>query len=284
MEALLFAPTPCWSLTLLTLKFLNVLFHSCELLLQLVSVLFQPFLLLSRGYETSEEHTASAAATSASSKSPLAFSRLTHFLSPPFCTVRQCGRMTTRCTKKLIKYLSSHLTTGSRKITYFSRALTSDILSLTFSSFFSSTFSYFTRDAKLALCSPCSLNLPVGLHSHVHTSFNIQRQFSSAASSIEYGMEYPFLSLRTRPVCFNTLRCWDTAEGVMSNTSAMLLTPIGPLDFNSSIILTRVSTPNALNISEGTDFISIGSCLIKYFSSGLNILHRNEFVKHFFNT
>jgi hypothetical protein len=94
VEALLFAPTPCWSLNLLALKFLDALFYSCKFFLQLVSVLFQPFLLLFCRYETSEEHTA----FTTRSKSPLAFSWLTHSLSPPFFKVRQTGRVTNRQT------------------------------------------------------------------------------------------------------------------------------------------------------------------------------------------
>lgn len=83
---------PCCSLNLLACKFLDSLFYSCELLLQLVSVLFQPFLFLFCRYETAEERTVSTPATAAipspSSQRPLASSYLwfTHFLSPPFIT------------------------------------------------------------------------------------------------------------------------------------------------------------------------------------------------------
>ena len=284
MEALLFTSTPHWSFNSFNLEFLNALFYSCKLILKLASVIFQPFLLFFRGYVTSEENIVSTAVTSASPKSLLAFSCMTHYLSPPFCMVQQCGREYMKCARNIIKYLSNYLTIRSKKITYLSRDLAFNIFSRTFCNFFSNSFSYFTRVAKLALLSHWSLHLPIRWHPHVHTSFIIQRHFSSAISSIEYGIKYPFLLFRTRPECFSILRCWETAEGVMPNTSAISLTPIEPLDFNSSIILTRVSTPNTLNISEGNCFISIGSCFVKYFSRCLNILLKYDFVKYFFIT
>lgn len=100
------------------------------------------------------------------------------------------------------------------------------------------------------------MNFPVPWHPHVQTSFNISRQFSMAFSSIEYGIQYPFRSLLTRPACFNILRCWDTAAIVIPIFAAISLAPKGPWPLSSSIIFTRVSTLSTLNISEGS--VSMG--------------------------
>jgi hypothetical protein len=285
VEALLFATTPCWSLNSLALEFLDVLFYSCELFLQLVSVLFQSFLFLFYGYKSPEEHIASrlaaAAATSPSSRSSFASAWLTHFLSPPFYKVRQADRVISTEIRNIIKYLSYYLTTYQKNFSYFSLVLIPEILSRTFRNRLSSSFSYFLRDSKLALFNSCSLNLSTPLHLHVQTSFNIQRQFSSASSSIEYGIQYPFLSFLTRPARLNIFKCCDIAAGVMPNAAAIYLAPSGPSAFRSSIILTRVSTPNTLNISEDSNFILSGLLLIKHFNYCLNILQHNEFVKCF---
>ena len=89
-------PAPRWSLNLLAFKFLDAFCCSCELLLQLVTVLFQHFLFLFCGYETSEERTtstpAAATATSQSSRHSLASSWFaTHFSSPPSYKIRHCA-------------------------------------------------------------------------------------------------------------------------------------------------------------------------------------------------
>ena len=267
--AFLFAPTPFGSFDLLTLKFLDAVFYSCKLLFQLVSVLFQPFLFLFCGYETPKKHTAStpttAAGTSPSYLCPLAPSRLTHLYHP-----------------LSIKYLSNNLNVMVKKFVYFFLDSISLILSLTVLSSFCNSFSYFLSDSELAPLSSFSLNLPVPRHPHVQTSFNICRQFSNAFSSIEYGIQYPFLSLLARPDCLSIFRCCDTAAGVMPISSAIFLTPSGPLDFRRSIILTRVSTDNTLNISEGSNFIFFYPYLVKQFSNYLiKILKKSDFVKCF---
>src|SRR3990172_3051706 len=169
-------------------------------------------------------------------------------------------------TKKLIKYFSSNLINKIKKFTCYFGVAISLILSRTVLSSFCNSFSYFLSDSKLVLFNTFSLNLPVPRHPQVHTSFKICRQFSNASSSMEYGIQYPFLSLLTRPDCLNIFRCCDTAAGVMPTSSAIFLTPSGPLDFRRSIILTRVSTDNTLNISEGANFISLCSYSINYFS------------------
>src|SRR3989304_6564306 len=281
VEALIFATTPYWSLNLLALKFLDVLFSSCKFLLQLVSGIFQPFWFFFSRYKTTEGRTASTPATNGAAP-VLSTCCMTHFSSPPFCKVRQVGRVITRQIKHLIQYLKYYLITRVKKFTYFSIGKLPLILSRTFRNSLSSSFSYFIRDAKLSLFNSCSLNLPVPLHPHVQTSFNIQRQFSNASLSIEYGIRYPFLSLLTRPACLNILKCCDTAAGVIPTSSAILFAPSRPLDFRSSIILTRVSAPKTLNISEGSVFITLLFGLIKHFSHYLNsIRFRNKFVKCF---
>ena len=174
--------------------------------------------------------------------------------------------------KILIKYFSNYLTIKVKKFTYFLLCSISLILSWTVLSSFCNSFLYFLSDSKLALPSSFSLNLPVPRQPQVHTSFKICRQFSNASSSMDYGIQYPFLSLLTRPDCLNIFRCCDTAAGVMPTSSAILFAPRGPLDFKRSIILTRVSTANTLNISAGANFIFLRSYLIKYFSYYLNIL------------
>src|SRR3989339_1118812 len=169
-------------------------------------------------------------------------------------------------TKKLIKYFSSNLINKIKKFTCYFGVAISLILSRTVLSSICNSFSYFLSDSKLVLFNTFSLNLPVPRHPQVHTSFKICRQFSNASSSMEYGIQYPFLSLLTRPDCLNIFRCCDTAAGVMPTSSAILFAPRGPLDFKRSIILTRVSTANTLNISAGANFIFLRSYLIKYFS------------------
>src|SRR3972149_4437948 len=169
-------------------------------------------------------------------------------------------------TKKLIKYFSSNLINKIKKFTCYFGVAISLILSRTVLSSFCNSFSYFLSDSKLVLFNTFSLNLPVPRHPQVHTSFKICRQFSNASSSKEYGIQYPFLSLLTRPDCLNIFRCCDIAAGVIPTSSAIFLTPSGPLDFKRSIILTRVSTANTLKISAGASFIFLSSYLIKYFS------------------
>ena len=186
----------------------------------------------------------------------------------------------------VVKYLSIYLIIKLKKFTYFFGVAISLILSRTDLISFCNSFSYFLSDSKLAPLSSFSLNLPVSKHPHVQTAFKICRQFSNASSSMEYGIQYPFLSLLTRPDCFNIFRCCDTAAGVMPTSSAIFLTPSGPLDFRRSIILTRVSTDNTLNISAGSNFIFLSFCLIKYFSYYLSILIQkrnlsNTFSKYF---
>jgi len=83
---LLPAPTPFEDFGSIAFDFMDAFFYSCEFLLQLVSVLFQPFLFLFCGYETTEECTAStpaaAAGASTSSRSRLGSSWPTHFHHP----------------------------------------------------------------------------------------------------------------------------------------------------------------------------------------------------------
>nr|CAJ71785.1 unknown protein [Candidatus Kuenenia stuttgartiensis] len=273
---------------LLAFKFLDAFCCSCELFLQLVTVLFQHFLFLFCGYETSEERTtstpAAATATSQNPRHSLASSWFaTHFSSPPSYKIRYCADHVSKHIKIVVRYLSIYLIIKLKKFTYFFGVAISLILSWTVLISFCNSFSYFLSNSKLAPLSSFSLNLPVSEHPHVQTSFKICRQFSNASSSMEYGIQYPFLSLLTRPDCFNIFRCCDTAAGVMPTSSAIFLTPSGPLDFRRSIILTRVSTANTLKISEGTNFISLCSYSVKYFSNNLiKILQKSVFVKRFF--
>src|SRR3972149_9597658 len=181
----------------------------------------------------------------------------------------------------LVKYLCIYLIIKLKKFTYYFGVAISLILSRTVLSSFCNSFLYFMSASKLAPRSSFSLNLPVPRQPQVHTSFKICRQFSNASSSMEYGIQYPFLSLLTRPDCLNIFRCCDTAAGVMPTSSAIFLAPSGPLGFRRSIILTRVSTANTLKISEGTNFISLCSYSVKYFSNYLiMLLQKNKFVKH----
>ena len=158
-------------------------------------------------------------------------------------------------TSFLIKRLSNNLIRSVKKFRYFLKGSNSLILFRTFISSFLSSFSYSFKDSKLELFNSTSLNLPVPWHPHVQTSVNICRQFSIAFSSIEYGIQYPFLSLLTRPDCLNILRCWDTAAVVIPIVAPISLAPKGPWALSSSIIFTRVSTLSTLNISEGSIFI-----------------------------
>ena len=88
MGVLLPAPTPFEDFGSIAFDFMDAFFYSCEFLLQLVSVLFQPFLFLFCGYETTEECTASTPAAAAgagastSSRSRLGSSWPTHFHHP----------------------------------------------------------------------------------------------------------------------------------------------------------------------------------------------------------
>src|SRR3990170_3425064 len=183
----------------------------------------------------------------------------------------------------MVKYLSIYLINKIKKFTCYFGVDISLILSRTVLSSFCNSFSYFLSDSKLVLFNTFSLNLPVPRHPQVHTSFKICRQFSNASSSMEYGIQYPFLSLLTRPDCLNIFRCCDTAAGVMPTSSAIFLAPSGPLDFRRSIILTRVSTANTLNISEGTNFIFLNSYSIKYFSNYLTILIQKRNLSNTFS-
>ncbi len=158
-------------------------------------------------------------------------------------------------TSFLIKRLSNNLNIYIKKFAYFLEGSTSFTLCLTAVSSFSSSSSYFLSDSKFDLSNSISLNFPVPLHPHVQTSFSICRQFSKDFSSIEYGIQYPFLSLLTSPACFNILRCWDTAAVVIPIVTPIFLAPKGPWVLSSSSIFTRVSTLNTLNISEGSKFI-----------------------------
>ena len=169
-----------------------------------------------------------------------------------------------------------------KKIIYFLFNAIALIFSRTAVSSLCNCFSRFFSDAKLNSFNPFSRNSPEPRHPHVQTSFNICRQLSNASSFMEYGIQYPFLSLLIRPACLNVLRCWDTPAGVIPISPAIFLAPSGPLAFKSSIILSRVSTDNALIISEGSGFISASCYLIKYFSYYLIIRTRNKFVKCFF--
>ena len=153
------------------------------------------------------------------------------------------------------KQLSNCLIICAKNFPYTLEGSISFILCRTALSSFISSSSYFLSDSKFDLSNSTSLNFPVPWHPHVQTSFNICRQFSIAFSSIEYGIQYPFLSLRTRPACFNILRCWDTAAVVTPIVAAISLAPEGPCALSNSSIFTRVSTLNTLNISEGSIFI-----------------------------
>jgi len=158
-------------------------------------------------------------------------------------------------TSFLFKRLSNHLNICAKKIAYYLVEFSSLTLCRTVLSSFLSSFSYFFSDSKSDLSNSTSRYFPDSWHPHVQTSFNICRQFSIAFSSIEYGIQYPFLSLLTRPACFNILRCWDTAAVVMPIVAAISLAPKGPWPLSSSIIFTRVSTLSTLNISEGSIFM-----------------------------
>ena len=155
----------------------------------------------------------------------------------------------------LVKRLSNNLINYAKKFAYFLEGSASFTLCLTAISSFLSSFSYFLSDSKFDLSNSISRNFPVPLHPHVQTSLSICRQFSKAFSSIEYGIQYPFLSLLTSPACFNILRCWDTAAVVIPIVAPISLAPKGPWVLSSSSIFTRVSTLNTLNISEGSIFI-----------------------------
>ena len=158
-------------------------------------------------------------------------------------------------TSFLIKGLCNHLIIRAKKFAYFFLDFSSFTLCRTVLSSLLSSFSYFFSDSKSDISDSTSRNFPVPWHPHVQTSFNICRQFSIAFSSIEYGIQYPFLSLLTSPACFNILRCWDTAAVVIPIVTPISLAPKGPWALSSSIIFTRVSTPSTLNISEGSKFI-----------------------------
>ncbi len=158
-------------------------------------------------------------------------------------------------TSFMFKRLSNNLINCAKKIAYFFLDFSSFTLCRTVLSSLLSSFSYFCSDSKSAISDLTSRNFPVPRHPHVQTSFNICRQFSIAFSSIEYGIQYPFLSLLTSPACFNILRCWDTAAVVIPIVAPISLAPRGPWALSNSIIFTRVSTLSTLNISEGTIFI-----------------------------
>ena len=158
-------------------------------------------------------------------------------------------------TSFLIKGLRNHLIIRAKKLAYFFLDLSSFTLCRTILSSLVSSFSYFFSDSRSDISDSTSRNFPVPRHPHVQTSLNICRQFSIAFSSIEYGIQYPFLSLLTSPACFNILRCWDTAAVVIPIVTPISLAPNGPRALSSSIIFTRVSTPSTLNISEGSIFI-----------------------------
>jgi len=164
-------------------------------------------------------------------------------------------RFATLITSFLFKQFSNHLIIRAKKFAYFIVDFNSLTLCRTVLSSLLSSFSYFFSDSKSDISDSTSRNFPVPWHPHVQTSFNICRQFSIAFSSIEYGIQYPFLSLLTSPACFNILRCWDTAAVVIPIVSPISLAPKGPWDLRSSIIFTRVSTLSTLNISEGSIFI-----------------------------
>ena len=127
----------------------------------------------------------------------------------------------------MVKYLSIYLIIKLKKFTCYFGVAISLILSRTVLISFCNSFLYFLSDSKFALLSSFSLNLPVSKHPHVQTSFKICRQFSNASSSMEYGIQYPFLSLLTRPDCLNIFRCCDMAAGVIPTSSAIFLTPSG---------------------------------------------------------
>ena len=173
-------------------------------------------------------------------------------------------------TSFLFKLLSNHLITCAKKIAYFFVDFSSFTLCRTVLSSFLSSFSYFFSDSKSNISDSTSRNFPVPWHPHVQTSFNICRQFSIAFSSIEYGIQYPFLSLLTSPACFNILRCWDTAAVVIPIVAPISFAPKGPWALSSSIIFTRVSTLSTLNISEGSIFIG-QKCTVKCLSNYLNV-------------
>jgi hypothetical protein len=154
-------------------------------------------------------------------------------------------------TSFLVKYFRNNLIKVAKKRAYFSNSIL-PTLSRTMLSSFCSSISYFFSASKLALCNSFSLNLPVPWHPHEQTSFNTSLQPSMASSFIEYGIQYPFLSLLTKPACFNILRCCDIAGGVRPRLLDISLTPRGPWALRSSIILTRVSTLNTLNNSAGS--------------------------------
>jgi len=131
-------------------------------------------------------------------------------------------------TSFLFKQLSNNLTICPKKIAYFFVDSSSFTLCPTVLSSFLSSSSYSLSDSKFDLSNSASLNFPVPWHPHVQTSFNICRQYSMAFSSIEYGIQYPFLSLLTRPACFSILRCCDTAAVVTPIVAAISLAPEGP--------------------------------------------------------
>ncbi len=70
-----------------------------------------------------------------------------------------------------IKYLGNCLKTVTKKILY-AFFVISEIRSRTVCSSFSSSLSYFLRDAKLASFNSCSLNFPVPWNPHEQTSLN----------------------------------------------------------------------------------------------------------------
>jgi len=150
------------------------------------------------------------------------------------------------------KRLSNHLTIWAKKIARYLIDFSSLTLCCTVSSSFLSSFSYSFRAFKSDRPNSTFRYFPDPWHPHVQTSFNICRQFSIAFSSIEYGIQYPFLSLLTSPACFNIFRCWDTAAVVIPISVEMSLAPKGPWALSNSSIFTRVSTLSTLNISEGS--------------------------------
>ena len=88
-------------------------------------------------------------------------------------------------TSFLLKRLSNNLINCAKKIAYILLDSNSFNLCCTMLNSFLSSSSYFFRDSKFDLSDLDSLNFPVPLHPHVHTSVNNCRQFSMAFSSIE---------------------------------------------------------------------------------------------------
>ena len=197
---------------------------------------------------------------------------VTSFLRWSSQSGRAVNTLVERLIEEIIKYLGKHLISFAKKRRTYSLFAISEIRARTARNSFSNSFSYSRRDGRTASFSSCSLNLPVPRQPHEHTSFTICRHCSMPASLIEYGIQYPFRSLLTRPTCLSILRCWDTAAGVIPMDSAMFVTPSGPWDFKSSMILTRVSTDIALKISEGIRSTFSAPSSIRYLSNCLNYI------------